>query len=82
VTAFIDDMTWPCMVCGEERPDAAISVYTEDFGETGDGHVPMSVNIRYCNDRPACAGGAKEHQLLTTARSMYPEERPDDRDPD
>lgn len=52
-------MTWSCHVCHEERPDAQISVHTNDLSaEYGlpPGHVQE--NIRYCNDRQACIDGA------------------------
>lgn len=49
--------TWACNVCGEERPDEKISVYS--FAEIWPGNVPVMQNIRYCNDRPECAEGAK-----------------------
>jgi hypothetical protein len=54
-----DTMTWTCMVCGDERPDAAISVAhrpiprLEDLFPDG-GHI----NVRYCSDRPVCAAEA------------------------
>ena len=48
------DDTWTCHVCGKDRPDAQISVYTEDSPT-----VPgMSVNVRHCNDVATCAAGA------------------------
>ncbi len=50
--------TWSCMVCGKERPDDKISVYTESKGE-------LTVNIRYCNDNPSCKEGAPKHKLLS-----------------
>lgn len=48
--------TWKCHVCGKERPDAKISVYssTRYFG-----NVPMKQNVRYCNDNSECIEGAK-----------------------
>ena len=51
----MDAGTWKCHVCGDERPDDKISVYT-----TTDmvNRVQIDTNVRYCNDRPACAGGA------------------------
>lgn len=52
------DLTWTCHVCGDERPDERISVFSSQqlFGTTG---VMMTQNVRYCNDRPACIEGAK-----------------------
>lgn len=48
-------MTWTCHVCGDERPDEKISVYTK-AGRIG--AVEFSQNIRYCNDRIECESGA------------------------
>lgn len=53
-------ITWTCMVCGNERPDHLISVYTERQFKP----FEMSVNIRYCNDNIECIQGAGEHDLL------------------
>ena len=54
--------TWTCHVCGEERPDALISVYSRQV-PLGRGIV-ASENVRYCNDRPACAAGAIDKRRL------------------
>src|SRR5881628_473134 len=55
----LTDLTWTCMVCGAERPDAKISVL----------HVPIPgleaqfpgtrTNVRYCNDRIDCMTDAE-----------------------
>lgn len=50
-----DKITWTCLVCGDERPDDLISVYTTEVPFAG---VTMKINVRYCNDRPACLEGA------------------------
>lgn len=47
---------WTCHVCGDYRPDAAISVYSSTI-MLGAG-IPMQQNVRYCNDRPECVAGA------------------------
>jgi hypothetical protein len=44
-------LTWRCHVCGEVRPDAAISVATRPRPEVFEG---CSENVRYCNDRTWC----------------------------
>jgi hypothetical protein len=49
--------TWTCHVCGDTRPDARISVYSTTRS-LGHGIVTKQ-NVRYCNDRPSCAEGAK-----------------------
>jgi hypothetical protein len=44
--------TWTCHICGKERPDNKISVYTKPLiineQKVGD------QNIRYCNDSEDC----------------------------
>lgn len=48
-------MMWRCHVCGDERPDEAVSVHKivrYDFGAT------LIENVRYCNDRSACRRSA------------------------
>ncbi|GAI67641.1 unnamed protein product, partial [marine sediment metagenome] len=47
--------TWKCHICGEERPDERISVFTTPW--VINGQTVGSQNIRYCNDRPACIEG-------------------------
>lgn len=47
-------MSWSCHGCGSERPDAAISVLTQSVPLERGGS--MSLSLRYCNDRPNCAG--------------------------
>jgi hypothetical protein len=49
--------TWSCHVCGEERADERISVYSENHSVSG---VTAKYNVRYCNDRPACRAGAPD----------------------
>ena len=60
-------MTWTCHVCHEERPDAQISVlkrrWTRDGG-FATGGIEGDMNVRYCNDRPACVEGAKQVKFL------------------
>ena len=54
-------MTWECHVCGAERPDEKISVHKveEWFGIPGM-RVPVTANVRYCNDNDMCAFKAQE----------------------
>jgi len=54
--------SWKCHICGEERPDAKISVMTKPL--ITNGQVCGEQNIRYCNDRPACIEGAKEFSFF------------------
>lgn len=48
--------TWTCHICGDERPDAAISVQKNKSVVAG---VEVDNNVRYCNDRPACFDAAQ-----------------------
>jgi len=54
---FTDPTTWKCHICGEERPDAKISVLTKPL--VIDGMVCGEQNIRYCNDKAECIEGAR-----------------------
>lgn len=56
--------TWKCHVCGEERPDDKISVLSKPLIINGQVVKGGQQNIRYCNDRPACIEGAKEHSFF------------------
>lgn len=49
--------TWTCHVCGSERPDALIEVYSEEHPILR-GRTTLKVNVRYCADRPSCRAGA------------------------
>jgi len=53
----MNDLTWTCHICKEERPDAKISVLKKPLNLGGG--ITASENIRYCNDRPTCIEGAK-----------------------
>lgn len=52
--------TWPCMVCGDWRPDEQISVAYRALPESianglKDSRVQAGPwNVRYCNDRASC----------------------------
>ncbi len=60
----LERLTWKCHVCGEERPDDKISVLSKPLIINGQVVLGGEQNIRYCNDRPACIEGAKEHCLF------------------
>jgi hypothetical protein len=51
-------LTWPCMVCRDERPDRAISVAYRTVAGMEDQFPDARWNVRYCNDRPTCAATA------------------------
>lgn len=60
-STVIDLGTWPCMVCGDERPDALISVAHRPIEESGrrPGEAALGQwNVRYCVDRPKCVAVA------------------------
>ncbi len=75
-TEWFDALSWTCMVCGEERPDAQISVAKrpvpglEDMFPSPDELAdPQNLdkfagrayaNVRYCNDREDCSRIAHE----------------------
>ena len=56
--------TWTCHVCGKERPDAKISVYSRTVQK---GTVGITENVRYCNDNPECEAGAEKVSWLGDA---------------
>jgi hypothetical protein len=51
-------LTWKCHICGEERPDDKISVYSTTQEIPGTHGGTMTFNVRYCNDKPSCAEAA------------------------
>lgn len=61
-----NELTWTCHVCGAERPDEKISVYSseKEFGDTG---VMITQNVRYCNDNPNCIAGARDVKFVEEA---------------
>ena len=61
----MSDLTWTCHVCGEDRPDAMISVFSRTVMI---GKIEAQENVRYCNDRPACVEGAVFVALCEIAR--------------
>lgn len=50
-------MEWTCHICKETRPDDKISVFTKQTILSG--VVPVTENIRHCNDNVRCIEGAK-----------------------
>lgn len=58
----IDEMTWICHICGEERPDDKISVINKPM--RFDNNVIGQQNIRYCNDKQECFEGTKDFSFL------------------
>lgn len=63
-TGIWPDLSWTCHVCGNDRPDAQISVFSKTADDKGmylDVVVDaqMTVNVRYCNDKDECKSGAE-----------------------
>lgn len=60
----MNDLTWTCHVCGEERPDAFISVAKHQHQIKDAGGATMHCHVRYCNDRADCASNASTKCLV------------------
>ena len=61
-----------CHVCGRERPDELLAVFTRDVSAGyGVAEGTLVEHIRYCVDAPACIAGAKDVHLI-----KEPEEEP------
>lgn len=57
--------TWPCHICGRERPDAMIAVCSTDLSEErGLPAGTMRQNVRYCVDNKTCVEAAKTYRFL------------------
>ncbi len=50
----LDLVTWPCMVCRDERPDALIAVAHRPAPWFEDQFPETRMNVRYCTDRADC----------------------------
>lgn len=62
----MNGLSWTCHACGEERPDALISVFTRDLSPGY--NLPsgtMKQNLRYCNDRPKCLEDVRKTPIPT-----------------
>ena len=58
-------LTWKCHICGEDRPDQFISVFTTDISAKFRlPHGTIEQNIRFCNDRPQCQQKAPLKQFF------------------
>lgn len=55
-----EDLTWTCMVCGEDRPDDKIAVAYRTIPGMEDLFPAGRFNVRYCTDRPPCVAVANE----------------------
>ena len=66
----MNELTWKCHICGDERPDNMISVHTTDLSEErGLPAGTMKQNVRYCNDNAECTEKAKTHMLFTMVKT-------------
>lgn len=53
--------SWTCHICGQERPDALIGVWSTKRRYEG---VEMKENVRYCKDNPECFKAAQKYSFL------------------
>ena len=53
--------SWECQLCGRERPDDKISVFSRPL--VIGGQVCGQENIRYCNDSEDCATKAQNFSI-------------------
>lgn len=60
-----DAITWTCHICGNERPDAQISVETKPL--IINGQAVGQQNIRYCNDNAECVAAAADYDFFKSA---------------
>lgn len=58
----IDDWTWQCRICHQRRPNEFISVYSSVKTIKG---IPLTHNVRYCNDNTDCIEKAKTFSFFT-----------------
>ena len=58
-------LSWQCHICGRERPDEFISVYSTDLSAEHDmQHGTFKQNVRYCNDNATCIVAAQTYRFL------------------
>jgi hypothetical protein len=58
-------LTWACHICGDEREDCYISVFTSDISDQFNlPHGTIQQNVRFCNDRIFCLQRAATKQLI------------------
>lgn len=67
----MNELAWTCHVCGDERPDELIAVYSSTWRARDGGLAGVEVkqNVRYCADRPACLEGARSISFLATGQA-------------
>jgi hypothetical protein len=64
--------TWTCHVCHRLRKDSQISVRKYVFaGDGKEGAPTVVVNVRYCNDTPACNEGTIDVPFVQAAIKAF-----------
>lgn len=63
----LDRLTWVCMVCGDERPDAQIAVRHRLLKGMEREFPRARVDLRYCQDRASCSAVAAEQGVWPPA---------------
>lgn len=63
----MENLTWTCHICKQERLDEKISVLIKSI--IMNGQVCGEQNIRYCNDNPECFEKAQTFELFARAPS-------------
>jgi hypothetical protein len=64
-------LTWTCHVCGRERPDDKIRVWTTDLSdEWGLEYGTLRQNVRYCEDNADCVIKAQTLRLVSLGRTV------------
>ena len=56
--------TWTCHICGKERPDEKISVFSKEVPFGHNNEFKMKQNVRYCNDNPKCVAAAPSFNFI------------------
>jgi hypothetical protein len=67
----LSGLTWTCHVCGRERPDDRISVHHVTIDNGKNDGIPITANVRYCNDRQSCYVGAEEVDFVKKLRELW-----------
>lgn len=57
-----ENLTWKCHICGENRPDARISVRSTPLMING--RELGQQNVRYCNDKQSCIEESKTFSFI------------------
>lgn len=66
---FRETLTWTCHICGEERPDAMISVESHKRVIPGTNQKVIE-NVRYCNDKAECTSAAPKYTFMAKRKPI------------